>query len=223
MLRVLKQLATIASEAVAPDSAKVGNVPAGLSMLLLTTSSIILIFLPLNLLIIAVMVLLPVAAIIKGFRETAAISFLWLMFVIPYVTISVGVQLVLRSFLLNILLLGIARMYALMLVGTVTLSLINVHEFALELRKLSPTLGIALALSIKFFYSASVNLARLTDTYSINLGVKSLRGEVLRATAIAKALTYVTTVSALESVEAIYTRLSPLLYGVCNEEGGTKA
>jgi len=100
----------------------------------------------------------------------------------------------------------------------VVFGLVNIHELALLLRRVSPDLAVSTALAIKFFYLASVNLASLSEVYSVNLRADGLAGRAKRLAALSRALAYVCTVSALESMEALYTRPNILSGGVRGEE-----
>jgi hypothetical protein len=176
--------------------------------------------LPLRLLVPLLSVLCVLTLWVRGLRVLIATALLFITFVAPFIALSVGAQLIIGSFSPVTTLVGVARMAGLALLGSVVFGLINIHELALMLRRVSPDLGVSTALAIKFFYLASVNLSRLAEVYSVNLRAEGFMGKVRRLAALSRALTYACTVSALESMEALYTRPNVLLGGARGEEGG---
>ena len=218
MLSFLARLMRISSLVVAPGYSRVRGVPAYVTLVFLIVTSVALMIWPPQLLVPLLLALCVLVLWIRGLRVLSATALLFIAFVAPFVALSVGAQLVVGSFSFTTTLVGVARMGGLTLLGSVIFGLINVHDLTLLLRRASPSLAVSTALAIKFFYLASVNLNRLAETYSVNLRASGVTGGILRLTALSKALTYVCTVSALESMEALYTRPNVLLGGVRGEK-----
>jgi len=220
VLSLIARLMRASSLVVAPGYSRVRGVPAYVTLSFLAVTSVALMILPPWLLVPLLSVLCVLALWVRGLRVLIATALLFITFVAPFIALSIGAQLVVGSFSPITTLMGVARMAGLMLLGSVVFGLINIHELALLLRRVSHDLAVSTALAIKFFYLASVNLSRLAEVYSVNLRAEGFMGKVRRLTALSRALTYVCTVSALESMEALYTRPNVLLGGVRSEERG---
>ncbi len=219
-MSLIARLMRASSLVIAPGYSRVHGVPAYVTLSFLAVTSAALMILPPWLLVPLLSVLCVLALWVRGLRVLIATALLFITFIAPFIALSIVAQLVVGSFSPNTTLMGVARMAGLMLLGSVFFGLINIHELALLLRRVSPDLAVSTALAIKFFYLASVNLSRLAEVYSVNLRAEGFVGKVQRLTALSKTLTYVCTVSALESMEALYTRPNVLLGGVRSEEGG---
>ncbi len=219
-MSLIARLMRASSLVIAPGYSRVHGVPAYVTLSFLAVTSAALMILPPWLLVPLLSVLCVLALWVRGLRVLIATALLFITFVAPFIALSIGAQLIVGSFSPITTLTGVARMAGLTLLGSVVFGLINIRELALLLRRVSLDLAVSTALAIKFFYLASVNLSRLAEVYSVNLRAEGFVGKVQRLTALSKTLTYVCTVSALESMEALYTRPNVLLGGVRSEEGG---
>jgi len=220
LLGVLARMMRASSLVVAPGYSRVRGVPAYVTLAFLAVTSVSLMITPPYLLIPLLSGLCVLTLWVRGLKVLSATMFLFAVFVAPFIALSAGAQLIIGSFSPVTLLTGVARMAGLTLLGSVVFGLINTHELALLLRKVSPDLAVSTALAVKFFYMSSVNLSRLSEVYSVNLRAEGFGGRVRQLTVLSKALAYVCTVSALESMEALYTRPNILLNGACSEKGG---
>ncbi len=215
----LARLMRVSSLVVAPGYSRVRGVPAYVTLSFLAVTSAALMILPPRLLVPLLLGICALVLWVRGLKVLVATALLFITFVAPFVALSLGAQVTIGSFSLITTFTGVARMAGLAMLGSVVFGLVNIHELALLLRRVSPDLAVSTALAIKFFYLASVNLASLSDVYSVNLRAEGLVGRARRLAALSRALAYVCTVSALESMEALYTRPNILSGGVRGGEG----
>lgn len=148
------------------------------------------------------------ATLVRGFRGALSTYVLVTPFLALYIITALITQLVLGIVDPYLVLINSGRMVSIALLATSLTSTIRVRDVVALIGRYSPTAALGTVLAIRFLYTATLILSRLHEIYEVNLSCvrKDLKHRLVLATSLTKALTYLTTASALAVSEALYTR-----------------
>lgn len=126
-----------------------------------------------------------------------------IIFVSPYILSAVVIQWLSGFWDVRLILTVCLRMQSLILLSVIALSLIDLVWLVKVVSKLSPSLGVLLALSFKLIYTISLNAKLLLEIYDVNL---RRIGRARRILLITRATTNLSFNTMLSFMEAFYTR-----------------
>ena len=147
--------------------------------------------------------LATILSIIRGVRVLAKTAMYSLIFTSPYILSALVIQWLSGFWDIYLVLTGFLRMLSLILLSTIALSLIDLVWLVKTVSRISPSLGVLLALSFKLTHMISLNAKLLLELYNVNLGVTSKARRILLVT---RATTYLSFNTMLSFMEAFYTR-----------------
>ncbi len=218
MLRIFVGLAKIFSYVFAIGQARM-HVPFYVAVLILIIVSILFFYLPSALVVSVELILSVVIVIVRGYKIIVYTTAAFALFIMPYVMLAISIQFILKIMCLQTIIRNTLTMFGLFLLGTLICGVLDIDEVIIVSRKFSINLAMLLALVIKFYYFSTLSLQQIMEIYSVNIPADSFYERIKRFVLICKAVIYLVSISAINSVEAIYTRM-PHFCGVLNNEEG---
>lgn len=139
----------------------------------------------------------------RGYRIVFKLFMYSMVFLTPYTVSAVFVQLFAGSIDPMIILLSCLRMQILVHLSVMMVSLLDTVSIVRLFSRLSPSLGLIIAMTLKAIYVSSLCGAHVSEIYSINLrGLDRIR----RLSAITRATTNLSLHTMFYIIEAFYTR-----------------
>ena len=172
--------------------------------------SVTLLFAPSAVLAAALVALTAFTAAVRGVREVLSAYVLLAPFIIAYSIAALIMQVVLGVVDPYAIVVNSARITSVALLATLLMSKLSTADLISIIGKYSPAAALGVALAIKSLQVVALALMRLHDVYSINLGNtgSGLKRKLILTTSLARAVTYLSIVNALDVSEALYTRYS---------------
>ncbi len=164
----------------------------------------------------ALVTLTASAAVIRGVREVLSAYVLLLPFILLYSVSALIIQLVLGAVDPHAIFINSCRIASIALLALTLMSMLSISEFISYVGRFFPKTALSIALTIKLLEVTATTLVKLNEVYSVNLSCacSGIRGKLLLTKALARAVTYLSIVNALEVSEALYTRYSVIIKGL---------
>ncbi len=174
--------------------------------------SITLLLAPPAALVAALVALTASTAAVKGVREVLSAYVLLAPFIGAYSIAALIMQVVLGVIDPYTIAVNSARIMSIALLAALLMSMLSTADLVSFVGRYSPGAALGIALAIKSLQVVALTLMRLYEVYSINLGNigSGLKRKLILTTSLARAVTYLSIVNALEVSEALYTRYSVL-------------
>lgn len=151
-------------------------------------------------------------AAVRGLREVLSAYVLLAPFIAAYSIAALIMQLVLGTLDPYMIVMNSGRILSIALLAALLMSMLSIADLISLVGRYSPGAALGIALAIKSLQVVALTLSRLYDVYSVNLGNAGggLKRRITLTTSLARAVTYLSVVNALEVSEALYTRYSVL-------------
>ncbi len=141
---------------------------------------------------------------LRGIRRSAASLAIAFPFMAAYAALALITQLVTNSLSPTYILINSCRLASLVISSSTLSSMTRIYEIVELTSKLSPTLALMIALSLRYAYVTMLRLNELLQVYSVNLPSGRTSSIITRLKAAASAVTYSCIELALDSSEAIH-------------------
>lgn len=191
--------------------------PAFLIVVVLTVS-VVLYFLDALMLLVAYALSVFFLLFIRGYRIVFRVFFYSMLFLAPFIVSAVFVQLFICSIDPLFIMVSCLRMLVLIHVSVITVSLLDAVSAVRFFSRLSPGLGLLLAMTLKAIYVSSLSATRVSEIYSVNLGGVNRVGKLLL---VASASINLSLYSMFYIMEAFHTRRHIILGRRLRERHGS--